>query len=71
MQGEELAAKLSEPKAELMIGVVELVGHQVKLILKTFFVKIKIFTNVNLLATINFVRVFGFNNGCKMQIKEM
>jgi hypothetical protein len=31
LQGEELAAKLSEPKAELMIGVVELVGHQVKL----------------------------------------
>ncbi len=28
-QGEELAAKLSEPKAELMIGVVDLVGAEV------------------------------------------
>jgi hypothetical protein len=31
-QGEELAAKLSEPKGDLIIGVVELVGPEVKML---------------------------------------
>jgi hypothetical protein len=38
-QGEELAAKLSEPKGDLIIGVVELVGPEVKMLprLKSLF----------------------------------